>query len=139
MRRGGAGVAVGGPNTQNGPAPQLETMWKVSPITPAGYCPGFLIAPVVGSKNCATVPPQNEPGLLGFTGSQFGRRNGFTQRATVGAPVPPKLDEFDGLKASALADTRAVRVLRFQMREKNVGRFVFCTVTFTVGLIPKLG
>src|SRR6266550_5726756 len=111
-------VAVGGPNAQGGAiAPQLETKWNVSPITPAGYCPGFLIAPVVGSKNCAMVPPQNEPGLLGFTGSQFGRRNGFTQRATVGAPVP-KLDEFDGLKASALADTRTVKALRFQMREK---------------------
>src|SRR6266436_925730 len=132
MRRGGAGVAVGGPNTQSGPEPQLETMWNFSPITPVGYCPGLIMAPVVGSKNLAIPPPQFEPGLLGLTGSQFGRRNGFTQRATVGTPPVPKLDEFDGLKASALADTRTVRAFRLHIREKNVGKFAFCTVTFTV-------
>jgi len=82
------------------------------------------MAPVVGSKNRAIPAPQVEPGLLGFTGSQFGRRNGFTQRATVGLAVPT-LDELEGLYASALADTRTVRTLALQMREKKVGRFVF--------------
>src|SRR6266436_5830472 len=96
------------------------------------------MAPVATLKRVAAVPPQPPPGA---PGSQFGSRNGFRQRATMGTPIPPPatVDEFDGLNASAVADVRTVKAARLQMREKNVGRFVLWTVTVTVGLIPKLG
>jgi hypothetical protein len=47
--------------------------------------------------------------------------------------------ELDGLNASAVAEACTVSVLLLQMREKNAGKYAFCTVTVTWGLMPKFG
>src|ERR1700756_2288506 len=113
---------------------QSEIRVKVSPIIPVGAGPGLVIAPVIRSKNVAA-PPQAAPVCAGF-GSQFGMRNGFTPRAIIGtAFVPVMLAEFEGLNPSAVAEARTVRGDLFQMREKKVGRFAFCTVTVTFGFM----
>jgi len=97
---------------------------------PAGAGPGLVIAPVTELKNVAA-PPQATPVCARF-GSQFGIRNGFTPLAMTGTAVPPPtLAEFEGLNPSAVAEARTASGVRLQMREKNVGRFVFCTVTVT--------
>src|SRR6476660_4041069 len=113
---------------QPGPV-QSEIRVKVSPMMPAGAGPGLVIAPVTGLKKVAA-PPQATPVCARF-GSQFGIRNGFTPLAMMGTAVPPTLAEFEGLNPSAVAEARTASGVRLQMREKNVGRFVFCTVTVT--------
>jgi hypothetical protein len=82
-----------------------------------------MIAPVVGSKNRA-LPGQFDVVLLGLIGSQFGNRNGFTQRAITGTAAPPEMEvAFEGLNASAVADAETVNAALLQIREKNVPRF----------------
>src|SRR4029077_5602957 len=119
-----------------------EIRVKVSPMMPVGAAPGLVIKPVAGSKNVAA-PPQGPPGppvLCAVFGSQFGIRNGFTPLAMTGTAVPPPtLAEFEGLNPSAVAEARTASGVRLQMREKNVGRFVFCTVTVTCGFTLKVG
>src|SRR6266581_1061442 len=106
-------------------------------MMPAGAAPGFVIAPVAVLKKVAPAPPHPPPACCG---SQFGMMNGFTQRAITGGVAPAvTLVAFEGLKPSALAVARTVSAALLQMREKKVGRFVFCTVTLTCGLMGKLG
>ena len=118
---------------------QSEIRVKVSPMIPVGAGPGLVITPVTRSKNVAA-PPQATPACAGF-GSQFGIRNGFTPRAMIGTALPPAatVAEFEALNPSAVAEARTVRGALFQMREKKVGRFAFCTVTVTFGFTAKVG
>ena len=106
---------------------------KPSPIMPPGATPGLVIAPVAGSKRVPTVGPHPLPPPC--SGSQLGTMKGFTQRGMIGtAVVPVIVAEFEGLKPSAVAAARTVSAARLQIREKNVGRFVFCTVTVTLSV-----
>src|ERR1700757_1301409 len=117
---------------QPGPV-QSENRVNVPPMIPVGAGPGLVIKPVTGLKNVINPGPTHPAPC---TGSQFGIRNGFTPRATIGtAFVPVMLAEFEGLNPSAVAEARTVRGDLFQMREKKVGRFAFCTVTVTFGFM----
>src|ERR1700757_110361 len=121
---------------QPGPV-QSENRVNVSPMIPVGAGPGLVIKPVTGLKNVINPGPTHPAPC---TGSQFGIRNGFTPRATIGtAFVPVMLAEFEGLNPSAVAEARTVRGDLFQMREKKVGRFAFCTVTVTFGFTRNAG
>src|SRR5579862_9324271 len=98
------------------------------------------MAPVPGSKKVACVPQAVPVPVVAGSGSQLGRKNGFTQRETTGSPAAPVIpDEFDGLNPSAVAVAETLSAARLQMREKNVGKFGRFRVTATVGLTPKLG
>jgi hypothetical protein len=111
----------------------LDCRYITSPITAA-----LVIAPVVTLKNVGAVPPQPAP-VPPRTGSQFGRRKGFTPRTITGTKLPPgRLEEFDGLNPSAVAVAETLNATRLQIREKNVGRLGRFTVTATSGLIPNV-
>jgi hypothetical protein len=67
---------------------QTEVSVSCSPITPAGHCPGFVIAPVVESTKVLDGMLQFEEAPVVCPGSQFGSNIGFTQRSASGAGGP---------------------------------------------------
>ena len=100
------------------------------------------------ARNLHNLSPRNLPlslvvqfgGLIGLFGSRLGTNHGFTQRGCTGVMVPvvwfPKVPEFEGLNASAVAVALTLFPLFPNMREKNVGRFARVTSTVTTGFTP---